>query len=109
MPCTWYGPGTLAPALLTEDHNLVDGPTFPSIVNVVRIPKALLLLDESIRTVESGRSRRVGWTVTDLDHRTPAGQSSGCVPKAYLVDRLSAPDVTRMVEACGALRAAVDC
>jgi predicted nucleic acid-binding protein len=24
---------------LTDDHNLVDGPTFPRIVNVLRIPK----------------------------------------------------------------------
>lgn len=31
------------------------------------------------------------------------------VPKAYLVDRLCALDPIRLVEACGALRAAVDC
>lgn len=31
------------------------------------------------------------------------------VPKAYLVDRLCALDPLRMVEACQALRAAVDC
>ncbi len=31
------------------------------------------------------------------------------VPKAYLVDRVCALDPTRMLEACHALRAAVDC
>ncbi len=31
------------------------------------------------------------------------------VPKAYLVDRVCALDPIRMVEACHALRAAVDC
>ena len=31
------------------------------------------------------------------------------VPKAYLVDRLCALDASRMIEACAALRAAVDC
>lgn len=31
------------------------------------------------------------------------------VPKAYLVDRLCVLDPIRVVEACGALRAAVDC
>lgn len=31
------------------------------------------------------------------------------VPKAYLVDRLCALDPMRLAEACGALRAAVDC
>jgi mRNA interferase MazF len=31
------------------------------------------------------------------------------VPKAYLVDRVCALDPARMVEACQALRAAVDC
>jgi mRNA interferase MazF len=31
------------------------------------------------------------------------------VPKAYLVDRLCALDPVRVVQACGALRAAVDC
>ncbi len=31
------------------------------------------------------------------------------VPKAYLVDRISALDPGRMVESCRALRAAVDC
>ena len=31
------------------------------------------------------------------------------VPKAYLVDRVCALDPTRLVEACAALRAAVDC
>lgn len=31
------------------------------------------------------------------------------VPKAYLVDRQCALDVARMVEACAALRVAVDC
>jgi mRNA interferase MazF len=31
------------------------------------------------------------------------------VPKAYLVDRVCSLDPMRMVEACGALRAAVDC
>jgi mRNA interferase MazF len=31
------------------------------------------------------------------------------VPKAYLVDRVCSLDSTRMVEACRALRAAVDC
>jgi mRNA interferase MazF len=31
------------------------------------------------------------------------------VPKAYLVDRVCALDPIRMVEACRALRAAVDC
>jgi mRNA interferase MazF len=31
------------------------------------------------------------------------------VPKLYLVDRLCALDETRLVEACVALRAAVDC
>lgn len=46
------------------------------------------------------------------------GMPSGCaasfdnlrvVPKAYLVDRVCALDPIRMVEACRALRAAVDC
>lgn len=31
------------------------------------------------------------------------------VPKVYLVDRLSVLDPIRLIEACGALRAAVDC
>jgi mRNA interferase MazF len=31
------------------------------------------------------------------------------VPKAYLVDRVCSLDPIRMVDACGALRAAVDC
>jgi mRNA interferase MazF len=31
------------------------------------------------------------------------------VPKAYLVDRVCVLEATRMVEACAALRAAVDC
>ncbi len=31
------------------------------------------------------------------------------VPKAYLVDRICALGSTRLVEACTALRAAVDC
>ncbi len=31
------------------------------------------------------------------------------VPKAYLADRVCALDPMRLVEACGALRAAVDC
>ena len=31
------------------------------------------------------------------------------VPKAYLVERLCSLDVTRLVEACRALRSAVDC
>jgi mRNA interferase MazF len=31
------------------------------------------------------------------------------IPKAYLVDRVCSLDSTRMIEACRALRAAVDC
>ncbi len=31
------------------------------------------------------------------------------VPKAYLVERLCALDATRLIEACTALRSAVDC
>ncbi len=31
------------------------------------------------------------------------------VPKAYLVERLCSLDATRLIEACAALRAAVDC
>jgi mRNA interferase MazF len=31
------------------------------------------------------------------------------VPKAYLIDRVCSLDTTRMIEACRALRAAVDC
>ncbi len=61
-------------------------------------------------------------TVRNLPTELPLGPDDGMpsdcaasfdnmrvVPKAYLVDRQCALDAVRMIEACVALRAAVDC
>jgi mRNA interferase MazF len=63
-------------------------------------------------------TRTVRGIPTEMVLGTDDGMPANCaasfdnlrvVPKAYLVDRVCSLDPTRMVEACGALRAVVDC
>jgi mRNA interferase MazF len=63
-------------------------------------------------------TRTVRGIPTEVRLRVDDGMPTDCaasfdnlrvVPKAYLVDRVCSLDSTRMIEACRALRAAVDC
>jgi mRNA interferase MazF len=87
-----------------------------------RRPFLIMTRSAAIPVLHNLLAAPVTRTVRNLPTELPLGPDDGMptqcaasfdnlrvVPKAYLVDRLCALDVTRMVEACGALRAAVDC
>ena len=92
------------------------------IEDVGRRPFLIMTRSAAIPVLHNLLAAPVTRTVRNLPTELPLGPEDGMpaecaasfdnlrvVPKAYLVDRLCALDATRIVEACGALRAAVDC
>jgi mRNA interferase MazF len=92
------------------------------IENVGRRPFLVMTRSAAIPVLPSLLAAPVSRTVrnipTEVQLGLADGMSSDCaasfdnlrvVPKAYLVERVCALDPIRMVEACRALRAAVDC
>jgi mRNA interferase MazF len=92
------------------------------IEDVGRRPFLVMTRSAAIPVLHAVLAAPVTRTVRDLPTELLLGPEDGMptecaasfdnlrvVPKAYLVERLCGLDARRMVEACAALRAAVDC
>lgn len=92
------------------------------IEEIGRRPFLVMTRSAAIPVLHSLLAAPVTRTVRDLPTELRLGPDDGMptdcaasfdnlrvVPKAYLVDRLCVLDQIRLIEACGALRAAVDC
>lgn len=92
------------------------------IEDVGRRPFLVMTRSAAIPVLHNVLAAPVTRTVRGLPTEVPLGFDDGMpaecaatfdnlrvVPKAYLVDRVCALDPARMLEACHALRAAVDC
>lgn len=92
------------------------------IEDVGRRPFLVMTRSAAIPVLHNLLAAPITRTVRSIPTEVPLGLDDGLpsdcaasldnlrvVPKAYLVDRVCALDPIRMVEACRALRAAVDC
>lgn len=92
------------------------------IEDIGRRPFLVMTRTAAIPVLNSVLAAPVTRTVRDIPTELPLGPDDGMptdcaasfdnlrvVPKSYLVDRLCTLDPRRMVEACRAVRAAVDC
>jgi mRNA interferase MazF len=92
------------------------------IEDVGRRPFLVMTRSAAIPVLHNLLAAPITRTVRNLPTELPLGPDDGMpiecaasfdnlrvVPKAYLVDRLCALDPMRLVEACNALRSAVDC
>jgi mRNA interferase MazF len=92
------------------------------IKNVGRRPFLVMTRSAAIPVLNSVLAAPITRTVRNIPTEVRLGVDDGMatdcaasldnlrvVPKAYLVDRICSLDTTRMVEACRALRASVDC
>lgn len=92
------------------------------IEEVGRRPFLVMTRSAAIPVLHSLLAAPITRTVRNLPTELPLGPDDGMptecaasfdnlrvVPKAYLVDRICALEARRMIEACAALRAAVDC
>lgn len=90
--------------------------------DIGRRPFLVMTRTPAIRVLNSVVAAPVTRTVRNIPTELSLGPDDGMptdcaasfdnlrvVPKAYLVERLCALDPTRLMEACRALRAAVDC
>lgn len=92
------------------------------IENVGRRPFLVMTRSAAIPVLHNLLAAPITRSVRNLPTELPLGRADGMptecaasfdnlrvVPKAYLVDRQCALNAGRMIEACEALRAAVDC
>lgn len=90
--------------------------------DVGRRPFLVMTRDAAIPVLHSVLAAPVTRTVRGIPTEVPLSQADGMpqdcaasfenlrvVPKAYLVERLCTLDASRVLEACAALRAAIDC